>query len=243
MKAMILAAGLGARLRPLTDNLPKPLLPINGRPLIRYTLLLLKKYGIKEVVINLHHHGDKIKEALKNEVGLKINYSFEPEILGTGGGLKKASSFLSDGPFFVINGDILVDINLDSLLGFHQSKKAEITMVLRKDPNVDSWGAVEVNLEGRIRKIVGQPAHGESGLCKRMFTGVHVMSPNVFQYIPDKGFFNIMDAYREMIREDYFIMGYETENYWIDIGTPERYQKAQQDLAGGRDLLSYLKKN
>src|SRR3954466_14571451 len=126
MKAILLAAGLGTRLRPLTDNMPKPLLPVGDRPLIEYNLMLLKKYGITEVAINLHYHGEKIRECLKDgrDLGMKILYSEEPEILGTGGGIKKISHFLSDWDLLGINGGILVDIDLDKVVEFHRMKKA-----------------------------------------------------------------------------------------------------------------------
>ena len=107
MKAIILAAGFGTRLRPLTNNTPKPLLPVGDRPLIQYNLMLLKKYGITEVAINLHYHGEKIRETLGDgrKLGMQIVYSEEPEILGTGGGIKKVSRFLSDGTFLAIRTD------------------------------------------------------------------------------------------------------------------------------------------
>jgi len=114
MKAMVLAAGFGTRLRPLTDHIPKPLLPVGGRPMIEYTLLLLKKYGITEIIINLHHCGDQIIKTLGDgtQLGLSISYSDEQgEPLGTGGGLKKAEAFFEGAPFLVINGDIVIDIN------------------------------------------------------------------------------------------------------------------------------------
>jgi NDP-sugar pyrophosphorylase family protein len=242
MKAMILAAGLGTRLRPLTDDLPKALLPVNGRPMIHYTLMLLKKYGITDVIINLHHQGQKIMDTLKNgsDMGIKITYSFEPEILGTGGGIKKVQHLLSEGPFLVINSDILIDIHLDEVITFHKRKKAIATLVLREDRDVDTWGVVEINASDQVRRILGQPSRSEPGLVKRMFTGIHVMDPRVFRYLPGDGYHNIMDAYLEMIRNDERIIGYGTKGYWMDIGTPDRYQKTQQDLHRGVLKLSYL---
>ncbi|HLB02569.1 MAG TPA: nucleotidyltransferase family protein, partial [Nitrospiria bacterium] len=155
MKAMILAAGLGTRLRPLTNNLPKPLLPLADRPLIHYNLLLLKKYGITEVIINLHYHADKMKKVLGDgsDLGVRISYSEEPEILGTGGGVKKASRFFANRSFLLMNGDILVDVNLDKVVEYHLKKKATATMVLRQDPEVEQWGVIETDVQGRIRRL------------------------------------------------------------------------------------------
>jgi NDP-sugar pyrophosphorylase family protein len=232
MKAMILAAGLGTRLKPLTDHLPKPLLPLEGRPLIEHTLLLLRRFGITEAVINLHYQGDKIIQVLGDgsRLGMKIRYSEEPDILGTGGGIKKAERFLSDGPFLVINSDILVEINLDQIIGFHQRNQAAATMVLREDPDVDRWGAVGVDSYHRIRQLLGKPDWTGEALSKKMFTGIHVMDPRVLNYIPGSGFFTIIDAYIEMLRKEERLFGHVHPGYWIDIGTPERYRKAEEDL-------------
>ncbi len=245
MKAMILAAGLGTRLRPLTNDLPKALLPISGRPLIHYTLMLLKNYEITDVIINLHYHGQKIRDALKTgtDLGFKITYSFEPKILGTGGGIAKMRHLLSDGPFLIINGDVLVDIHLDRVIAFHKRQKAIATLVLREDRDADTWGVVEVDSKKHVCRILGQPSRSETGLEKRMFTGIHVMDPRVFRYIPGDGYYNIIDAYLEMIRNNERIMGYGFNGYWMDIGTPERYQKAQDDLQHDRVKFSYLNRS
>ena len=242
MKAMILAAGLGTRLRPLTNHLPKPLLPLEGKPLIEYTLRLLRKYALTDVVINLHYQGDKIKQALGDgaRLGMKIQYSEEPQILGTGGGIKKMARFLSDEPFLVINSDILVEIRLDRLIEFHQRQNTAATLVLREDPEVDSWGAVGIDSHHRIRQFLGKPDWKGEALAKRMFAGIHVMDPRVLSYIPDQGFFTIIDAYVEMLRKGEPLLGHAFKDYWTDIGTPERYHNAQDDLKGKRVQLSYM---
>jgi NDP-sugar pyrophosphorylase family protein len=242
MKAMILAAGFGTRLRPMTETLPKPLVPVNGRPLIEYTLILLRSHGVREVVINLHHQGEKIREALGtgSNWGVRIAYSEEPEILGTGGGIKKAEPLLSDGPFWVINGDILVDIDLRRVADFHAQRAADVTLVLREDPDADRWGPVEIDSRDRIRSICGRPPHREEMIRKRMFCGIHIVSPAVFAFLPDRGFSNIMDAYREMIAGGKSIAGYTMDGYWMDIGTEERYRLAQEHLREGTTRLSHL---
>jgi NDP-sugar pyrophosphorylase family protein len=243
MNAMILAAGLGTRLRPLTHNLPKPLLPVANRPLIHYNLLLLKKYGITDVVINLHHHAEKLRKALGDgsELGMQITYSEEPEILGTGGGLKKVSAFFANRSFILINADILVDINLDKVVEHHLKKKATATMILREDPEVDRWGVIEADSQGRIHRILGKGDWSGEKLSKYMFTGIHVLEPKIFSYIPGNGFSTIIDAYTEMIRKSERIFGYIMTGYWMDLGTPERYQKAHLDIEKGTLKLSYLR--
>lgn len=242
MKAMILSAGLGTRLRPLTNHLPKPLLPLEGRPLIEYTLRLLRKYALTEVVINLHYHGDKIRQALGDGArwGMKIRYSDEPQILGTGGGIKKMARLLPEEPFVVINSDILVEARLDRLMEVHRRQKAAATLALREDPEVEAWGAVGIDFHHRIRQFLGKPDWKGEALAKRMFAGIHVMDPRVLSYIPDQGFSTIIDAYVEMLQKGEPLFGHACTEYWLDIGTPERYRKAQNDLKEKRVRLSYL---
>lgn len=243
MKAMILAAGLGTRLRPLTDRLPKPLLPVGDRPLIHYGLLLLRKYGITEVIINLHHCAQKLRDSLGDgtALGIRIHYSEEPEILGTGGGLRKVMKFLSNGTFILINGDILVDVNLDKVVEHHQKKRAAATMVLREDPAADQWGAIETDGQGQIRRILQKGGSEGDHLSKYMFTGVHVLEPLIFQYIPAGRFYSIMDAYVEMLQKGEKMYGYPMRGYWMDLGTPERYHQAHRDIQSGVIKLGYLR--
>ena len=158
MKAMILAAGFGTRLRPLTDVTPKPLLPVAGTPMIVWNLLLLKRHGILDVVINLHHLGAMIEQALGGgaRFGMRITYSHEPVILGTGGGIKQAESSFGGEPVLVLNGDTLFELNLTSLLAFHQERDAAATLVLRHDPEAARWGLVEVTDQAQVMRITGR---------------------------------------------------------------------------------------
>ncbi|HEY6085824.1 MAG TPA: nucleotidyltransferase family protein, partial [Nitrospira sp.] len=144
MKAMILAAGLGTRLRPLTNTMPKPLLPVAGTPLIVWNLLLLKRHGFRDVIVNLHHLGPMIEQAVGNgaKYGLRIWYSQEPVILGTGGGIKQAEPNFSGEPVLILNGDTLVEIDLEALCAFHEQHRAMATLVLRCDPEAARWGLV-----------------------------------------------------------------------------------------------------
>ena len=230
MKAMILAAGLGMRMRPLTEKIPKPLLSVNGAPIIHYTLNFLKKYGITDVVINLHYLADQIKESLGNgsSFGMNIAYSFEPEILGTGGGIKKAEGFLSDSAFVVINSDVFIDVDLKDVLRFHKERNATATMVLRKDENVEKYGAIGIDKENRIRQFLNIIKSDEA-LTRLMFTGIHILEPKVFDYLPEKGCINRL-AYPEMIRKGEHVFGYVMDGYWRDLGTPEAFSSAKKEL-------------
>ncbi|MBI5747968.1 MAG: nucleotidyltransferase family protein [Nitrospinae bacterium] len=234
MKAIVLAAGYGERMRPLTNSIPKPLLPINGKPILHYTLQLLKKNGIFEIVINLHHLPDMIMEAFGDgsSFGMKIHYSYEKEILGTAGGIKAAERFLKDGTFLVINSDIIADIDIKKVLKFHKKKKTFVTMVLRHDPDVDRYGAIEIDSDGRIRRFLGKPEYnGISPLKKLMFTGIHIFEPEIFDEMPSKRYCGITEeTYPKLINKNTPIYGYEFNGYWIDIGTPERYENAKREV-------------
>ena len=243
MKAMILAAGLGTRLRPLTNDLPKPLLPVGGRPLIYYNLMLLKKYGITDVFINVHYQREKIIQELGNgsQFGMNITYSEEPEILGTGGGIKNIQSAIARGTFIVINADILIDLNLDKLVEFHHKKKGVATLVLREDEEVEQYGVIEVGAKDQIHNILGRAQSKTDRVRRLMFTGVHVMEPRVMDYIPFAKFYSITDAYIEMLRHNEKLFGYLMRGYWNDIGVLERYKKADVDLKSGKVRLPHIR--
>lgn len=235
MRAMILAAGLGTRLRPLTDALPKPLLPIAGRPLIVWNLLLLRRYGITDVIINLHHLGHLIEQALGDgsPFGMRIVYSKEPVLLGTGGGLKQAESFFGGEPCVVLNGDTLFDMNLDDLAAVHRQRCAVATMAVRADPEPERWGAVEVDATHHVVRINGRGKNPEGRTEKRMFAGVHLMHPRLLVDVPAGRDSSIIEAYVRAIQAGETIAGCELSGYWSDIGTPERYAQAQRDADAG----------
>ncbi len=242
MRAMILAAGLGTRLRPVSGDLPKPLVPVGDRPLIHYTLLLLKRYAITEVIINLHYQGEKIRQELGSgePFGMRISYSEEPQILGTGGGIIKVREFFKEQTFLVINSDILLDINLDKVVDYHNRKRAAATLVLREDPEVERYGAIEIDGENRIRQFLGKIPDAPKDLAKRMFTGIHVIDPGVYEYIPAGVFSPITDAYVTMLRKGERLFGFTQKGFWADLGTPERYRQVNDDLSSRRLKLSFL---
>lgn len=243
MKAMILAAGLGTRLRPLSYELPKPMMPVLGEPLIVHSLLLLKKAGIKEVVINLHYLPQAIKQHLGSgkKWGFKIHYSFEPVILGSGGGLKKAERYFSKEPFFLINGDILIDIDLKKVLAFHRKKKAFATMVLRKDRNQKKYGTIAVDRTGRIRQFLGKPELRLKTLSEYMFTGVHVLEPEILRYLPKGEFSNINRIAYPMLIQDKPIYGYPFRGLWRECGNPEDYFATNQELLGKNGTNAHIR--
>jgi NDP-sugar pyrophosphorylase family protein len=227
MKAMILAAGFGTRLRPITETIPKPLIEINGKPIIAHTLDALKEAGIKDVVINLHHLGDMIRQRLGDgsHFGLVIQYSPEPEIMGTGGALLLASKFL-DEPFFLINGDILFDLDLTVLPPLLKDKKADAVMVLYKAANDQTDIAnIYTDRYGYVRSLFN-PYPDTSPY---IFTGIQFLKPDSIDYIPKNIYqpSTTLHMYPEMIKHGRLIAGYLHNGLWIDIGNQQRLKVAK----------------
>ena len=231
VKGFILAAGLGERLRPITESVPKPLLPVGNMPLIGYNLALLKHHGITDIIINLHHLGKLIRDALDDghDYGVQITYSEEEEILGTGGGLKRMHELLCDDTFVVANSDTILNVDLTQAIAQHRRRGALATMVLREDPRQAEFGQIEIDPTGRIRRILGQ---GESNdpLKPYMFAGVHILEPRFLDYIPpDINTCINRYAYMKALDNDEVLQSYVTTGYFADAGTPERYYAANAD--------------
>jgi NDP-sugar pyrophosphorylase family protein len=243
---MVLAAGQGTRLRPITDRMPKAMVPLAGRPMIEYALLLLRHYGIREIVINLHHFGTQIENHLGDgsKLGLEIGYSREAELLDTGGGLLKAKSFLQDGTFIVINTDALIDVNLAELIAFHRARSASATLVLRPDPHADRYGSMDIDSAGRIQRFLDSrlAANSPGPLRKLMFTGVQILEPKVFEFMAGAGekFSTTRQTYPRMLLAGEPLYGYNFEGFWQDLGTAERIKQAEAKLAQGQARLHYL---
>ncbi len=228
MKAMILAAGKGTRLLPLTEQVPKPLFPVANLPIIRYNIEFLSHYGFKDIVINLCHLPKNIEQELGDGsvMGVKITYSHETELWGTGGGLKQVESFFRDEEYFVLmNADILIDCDLEDAIHFHRRRDAVATMVLTQEANTNVYGAVEIDENFAIRNIAGRIEDvRESKRTPAVFTGVHVLTPKVFEYIPPNIHSCINEyAYPKMITNRETVLGYPMEGFWADLGKPETY--------------------
>jgi len=222
MKAMILAAGMGERLRPLTNIYPKVLVPVVNKPVIDRIIQFLTTHGVEKIIINAHHHCRMIRDYLKggNPFGVKVEIRIEKEILGIGGGIKNTQDFWGNDPFIVINGDILTDIDLGDVYEFHLKKNHLVTMVLHDLPQ---YNKVRVDKEMNILSI--GPGTNVKGTLA--FTGIHVINPEVLSFIPDKKRYNIIDAYKTLIDLKKPIKGYiATGHRWIDIGTIADYLRA-----------------
>ncbi|QQR81974.1 MAG: NDP-sugar synthase [Deltaproteobacteria bacterium] len=207
-------------------------MPVNGRPLIHYSLFLLKKYGFKEVLINLHYLGEMIEHALGDgkDWGLKITYSWEPELLGTGGGIKKAESFFKGEDFLVLNSDILIDVDLKKVIDFHCQNQAAATMVLRPLESTSQDTPVFLNEKNNIVGIKDSPQN--SVLLKKMgYTGVQILSQKMLDYLPQQiESCIIKQSYQPAITDNLSIFGFEYLGYWNDLGTLKRLHQAELDL-------------
>jgi NDP-sugar pyrophosphorylase family protein len=234
---MVLAAGLGTRLRPLTDDRPKALVDVGGRPLITYNLELLRRFGITDVVINLHYHGAVLREALGDgsAFGLRIEYSPEDPLLDTGGGIKHAEARLAGDDFLVLNSDTIVDLPLDRVIASHRARQAAATLVLRHDPEQARYGTIEIDASERIRRFLGTPEVVTESLDAFMFAGVHVMSPQVFRFMPASGAFSMTrETYPKMLAAGAALYGFPFDGFWRVIDTPADRERAARELATTR---------
>jgi NDP-sugar pyrophosphorylase family protein len=239
---MVLAAGLGTRLRPLTDRVPKALVDVGGRPMIEYPLRMLAAAGVERVVVNLHHLGEQIRAALGDgsRLGIEITYSPEDPILDTGGAVAKARPILGDGAFLLVNCDAILDVDLAAVATLHEARRALATLVVRADPEAERYGAIDLDAQGRVRRFLGRPADVPKPTVRRMFCGVHVVSPEVFGFMPDRAAFSITrDVYTAAHARGAALYGFTYDGYWRDLGTTAALDAARADLASGRFRPSY----
>ena len=222
--ALILAAGLSTRLGALSSERPKPLMPVCDQPLLRYAIALLRSHGISEIAINLHHLGQLIVDELGDgsALGVSLTYSWEEEVLGTGGGIKRLGAFLTqDGreSFFVVNGKILIDVDLDQVIRLHRASDAVATMVIRQTPDAERWGAIDS--EGD--RVVGMLGRGRKVTDRAMFTGVHLVGPRLVDTLPNGISDSIRQAYVPLLEAGAPIAAYHLNGYFHEHSTPRRY--------------------
>lgn len=226
MKAMILAAGLGTRLRPLTDKRPKALVPVVNRPIMGRIIEYLKGHGVSRIIVNAHHHYRQILNYLDGgrPFGLKIEVRVEPEILGTGGGIRNTADFWDDEPFIVINSDVLTNIHLGRAYEHHRRSERLATLILH------DWGPynkISTDPHGDIARI--PHSYVSRGLA---FTGIHILEPALLSHISGTGFSDITDCYRDLILSGKPINSYVSEgHYWYDIGDRAGYVRANRELS------------
>ena len=235
MKAMILAAGEGTRLRPLTASLPKPMVPIVGTPLLERTLTWLAGEGITEAAINLYHRPQSIPDYFGAEfAGIRLHYFFEDTLRGTAGGVKAAQSVLQDAPFFVIYGDNLIAADLRRLTAFHAAHGGIGTLALFEHPNPSAAGIVGLGADHRIRRFVEKPPAGQvfSSLAN---AGVYVLDTAIFDAIPAEAPADFgRDIFPALLAQGKALYGTPLGGYLQDTGTPAAYRQASFDLLAGR---------
>jgi len=235
---MILAAGLGSRLRPLTTHLPKPLVPILNRPLLWYLIRCIKQAGIHEIAINLHYRGEQIRRWLGHgeHLGVEITYSEEAELLGSAGGVWRMRHFFGNAPGLIVHGDILFDVDLSAVIQYHLSRTAQATLVLHPAHHRYNYGKIRVNAQGQIGQFVEQQASGVNGpLIDTVFTGVQILDPEILKTTPAGSGTSLTTAvYTGLLAKASRFYGYLMHGYWSDIGTPRRYWETSMDVVGGR---------
>ncbi len=230
MKAMVLAAGLGLRMRPLTLLRPKPVLPVLNRPLLHWTLELLARHGVSDVVINLHHLPRLITKAVGRgrAFGLRVSYSREARILGTGGGPRRVRRALGDEPVLLVNGDMLFDFDLTSLVERHRASGAGVTLALRPNPDPSTYGPVVTGPRGQVRSLPGSPRRASGTVS--LFTGVHVLDPRLLERLPPGPSDSVRDLYARLLGEGESVLGVRVAGPWYDLSAPSKYLKSHISL-------------
>jgi NDP-sugar pyrophosphorylase family protein len=244
LKGMVLAAGLGTRLRPLTNDRPKALVKVAGRTMLEITLAHLRAFAIQDVIINLHHYADLVIDSVKaaGSFGMHIEFSREDILLDTGGGLKQAAWFLSDNgssdePFILHNVDIISAIDLKKMVQFHTENNALATLAVQTrktsryllfDDQLQLCGRRTIS-EDKTEMV--RDLHHAQQITEVAFTGIHVISPRIFPLLTEEGVFSIIPAYLRLAAQGEKIMAFKADGtYWRDLGKPENIQQGEQDI-------------
>ncbi len=229
MKAIILAGGLGERLRPLTDKVPKPLLPVKGKPIVQHAIENFKKHGIKDIVLSVGYRADKIKEYFGDgeKFGVKISYCVEDEPLGTGGAIKKASKGIKK-KFIAINGDNIADFDWTAILKAHKKKEARITLALYPVEDVTKYGIAELK-DDRIINFIEKPSVEEAP-SNLNNAGGYVMEPESLEILPEGKSSIERDCFEKFCGKYGSVYAFSHQGYWFPTDDIERYKKAEKEL-------------
>ncbi|MCX7687006.1 MAG: mannose-1-phosphate guanyltransferase [Fimbriimonadales bacterium] len=239
MKAVVMAGGEGSRLRPITANHPKPLVPVVNRPIMEHILLLLKAQGITQVVATVYYLADAIEGYFGDgsDLGIGLVYSVEDTPLGTAGSVKQAEEHLKEGTFLIISGDALTDINLQPAIEFHRKNGALATLVLARVPNPLEFGVVITREDGRITRFLEKPSWSEV-FSDTVNTGIYILEPEIFEYMESgKPYDFSQDLFPMLLREGKPLYGYVMSEYWSDIGSLQQYREAHIDMLNGKVQL------
>ena len=235
MKCIILSAGLGSRAKPLTNAVPKVMLKIGGKPLLEHQIILCRKYGIKEIAVNLHYKPRVITNYFQNgnKWGVKLNYSYEKKLLGTAGALKKLVNYWNNQPFLMLYGDNFTSIDLSKIIKFSRKKRAACHMTLFESKEPWTQGVVKTDNQGRVIEFQEKPAKAKI-VSSWVDAGVSIFHPKILEYIPSGKYFDLgKNFFPLLIKKKIPIYTLKVTDYIQDIGSPKRYQKAKRDLKKG----------
>lgn len=239
MKAVVMAGGEGTRLRPLTSNRPKPLVPILNKPCMQHSIELLKKYGVNEIVVTLYYLADEIQGYFGDgsELGVKLTYTIEDTPLGTAGSVKMAEEILKDDTFIIVSGDALTDLDVNKALAYHKAAGSMATLVLKHVENPLEFGVVITDDSGQVRRFLEKPSWGEV-FSDTVNTGMYILEPSVFKYMElGKNYDWSQDIFPQLLREEKPMFGYIMDEYWCDVGSLQQYRQAQYEMLQGKTTL------
>lgn len=229
MKAMVLAAGLGTRLKPITFEIPKPMVPVLDRPVMAHIVGMLERQGFDELIANLHYYPDTIRDYF----GDRLEYRFEEELLGTAGGVRNVADFFGDDPVVIVSGDALTDTDLNALVERHRSAGGIATLTVKKVDDTREYGVVIHDPDGRIQGFQEKPDPAEAlsdlGNC-----GIYCFSPAIFDYFPSEPFADwAQDVFPALLEGDVPFYVHEIEDYWNDVGSLEELRQGTFDALAG----------
>ncbi len=235
MKAVILVGGLGTRLRPLTINTPKAMVPVLNTPFLEYVIRRLRQHNVREVVLALSHLAQPIEDyfGIGSRWGIRLNYVFEETPLGTAGAVKNAENFL-DETFLVLNGDIFTDLDLTAMMDFHSKSRSKATIALTPVDDPTSYGLIETDAKGRVTRFLEKPSWKQV-TTNMINAGTYILEPDVMSHVPPQTKFSFeREVFPHLLEQREPIYAYPSSCYWMDIGTPEKYHQLNQDLLSGR---------
>jgi mannose-1-phosphate guanylyltransferase/phosphomannomutase len=231
MKAVVMAGGFGTRIQPLTNSIPKPMLPILNKPMMEHIIKKLKSVGITEIVVLLYFKPEVIQNYFKDgsDLGIRINYVLPDDDYGTAGAVKKAQKYL-DERFIVVSGDLVTDFDFKEIIGFHDAVNSKLTITLTSVEDPLQFGVVITDKDGKILRFLEKPGWGEV-FSDTINTGIYVIEPEILDYIPDNIPFDFSkDLFPKLMKEGVTLYGYNAKGYWRDVGNPESYREVNKDI-------------
>ncbi len=230
MKAVILAGGKGTRLKPYTVVFPKPLVPINNKPILEIVIEQLAQHGITELILAVGHLSELLQAFFGDgsKYGIKIEYSREDNPLGTAGPLLKVKDKLNE-TFLMMNGDILTDLDYSKLIEYHKTNHAVATIALNRRNVFVDYGVVQTDENSKLTAWIEKPK-----IDYLVSMGIYILNPETLRYIPPDQAFDLPELIKGLINDNKFVQGFVYDGYWLDIGRPEDYEKALSDMESGR---------